>query len=221
MTQNYYFIDGSALIAQIRELRKTIKSLRNRKLDPVKLIRHFSVYLTELGSDEYKRVIIYFPNGETTVEDYIVVPNFKKPGLIRDLHFKYCGQKIKGSEAFNKFVSEKVPKKWKNRFTKSEKGVDIEMCCDAIKLASTGKMERLFLFTNDDDFLPLCKILKDFGTNISLLHLSEFITPNRSLIKETDSYDVISETNLQTIFVPPLVPAAATQTVSGSDQESN
>lgn len=202
MTENYFFIDGSALLAQVRELQKNDKSFRDRKLDPIKLIEYFQNSLRILGSESYKRATFYFPKGEMMISEYLIVPNFKKPGLIRDINFKYCGQKLKGSTAFNKFVSEKVPKKWRGRFTKSEKGVDLEICCDALKLASMGKLERLFLFTNDDDFIPLCKAIKEFGSNISLLELSETITSNKSLLEEVDSYDVVLKRNLENMFIP-------------------
>jgi len=210
MTNNYFFIDGSALLSQIRTLQKEKKEFLNRKLDPIKLINYFNLNLEDLESISYKRAVFYFPRGETIIDEYLMMPNFKKPGLVRDLHFKYCGQKMRGSESFNKFVSEKVPKKWRSRFTKSEKGIDIEICCDALKLASTRNMERLFLLTNDDDFVPLCKTLKDFGTNISLIYLSEVVTPNRSLIEESDSYDVVPEKKIQEMFIP--IPTSQTET---------
>jgi len=44
---------------------------------------------------------------------------------------------------------ETVPSEFRDRCTKSEKGVDIEICCDALKLAALGKLDRLALLTND------------------------------------------------------------------------
>lgn len=205
MTANYYFIDGSSLLAQVRLLQKKSSSYNGRKLDVLKLISYFVFKSRDLESDTYKRAVFYFPKGETTIKDYLIIPDFKKPGLVRDLHFKYCGEKIKGSEAFNKFVQENVPPKWHHRFTKSEKGIDIEMCCDALKLAGLGKIERLFFLTNDSDFVPLCRTLKDFGaTNISLIHLSEKVSPNDALLKQCDSYDAVTEGELQGMFFPVL-----------------
>ena len=206
MIENYFFIDGSSLIAQIRTVQKNLKSFKNRKLDPVLFILYFATFLRDLIDGEYKRAVFYFPKGEKTVGDYLIIPNFKKPGLIKDINFKYCGEKLESSDAFNKFVLEKVPEKFQGRFTKSEKGVDIEICCDALKLASMGKIERLVLLTNDDDFVPFCRAIKEFGANISLIHLSEVINPNKSLIIETDSYDVVSEEHLQGMFMPKLIP---------------
>jgi hypothetical protein len=113
--------------------------------------------------------------------------------------------KLKRTAQFNEFVETTVPPKWRDRFNKSEKGVDIEMCCDALKLASASKLDRLFFLTNDDDFLRLCRALKEFGSNISIIHLTDVITPNISLLQETDSYDVVPIDDLKEMFVLPIV----------------
>ena len=95
-----------------------------------------------------------------------------------------------------------VPPKFQDRFSKSEKGIDIEICCDALKLASASRIERLFLLTNDDDFIPFCRTIKEFGANISIIHLSETVNRNVSLLREVDSYDVVSSRHLQQMFLP-------------------
>jgi uncharacterized LabA/DUF88 family protein len=199
---NYFFIDGSALIAQIRCVQKCKKYFKARKLDPGEFIKYFSQTLVMLDSSEYKRAVFYFPKGDKIMNDYLEMPNIKKPGLVRDMHFKYCGEKIKGSESFNNFVFKTVPNRWKSRFTKSEKGVDTEICCDVLKLAGFGKLDRLFILTNDDDFIPLFKSVKELGANVSLIHLSDVIIPNDSLLKEADSYDVVPDERLKNMFMP-------------------
>jgi NYN domain-containing protein len=99
-------------------------------------------------------------------------------------------------------VEEHVPSKFQSRFAKSEKGIDIEMCCDALRLASAARLERLFLFTNDGDFIPLCRTLKEFGTNISILHLSAATPPNTELLREADSYDIVAKDAFDAMFFP-------------------
>src|SRR4029450_3303816 len=98
------------------------------------------------------------------------MPEFHKLGLVRDIHFT-----LKRSAEFVAFVEHAVPNKWCDRFSKSEKGVDIEICCEAFKLLRSSQIERLFLFTNDDDFLPLIRTLKEFGANVCIVHLTEFV----------------------------------------------
>ncbi|PNE12408.1 MAG: hypothetical protein CR217_03285 [Beijerinckiaceae bacterium] len=164
---------------------------------------YFMRALVDLHGCGYKRVTFYFPKGdESAVEEYLVLPDHKNPGEIRDLHFKYCGQKLKKSADFNEFVETNVPTEYQNRFSKSQKGIDIEICCDAFKLASASRLERLFLFTNDDDFIPFCRMIEEFGANISIIHLSDTVTRNLSQLQEADSYDVVPKPQLQQMFLP-------------------
>jgi uncharacterized LabA/DUF88 family protein len=203
MPNNYFFIEGSALTAQIRVLRRADRSFQNCRLIPSQLIAFYCRHLVELGVGDFKRATFYFPQGdEVAIQDYLMIPEYAKPGEVRDLHFKFCGQKLKGSGEFTAFVESTVPPKWRDRFSKSEKGVDIQICCDALKLASASRIDRLMLFTNDDDFIPLCDAVKEFGANISIIHLTDYVAPNVSLCKQADSYDVIPRAKLQHIFTP-------------------
>lgn len=203
MEANYFFIDGSALTAQIRQLQRAKPEFRKHRICPRKLIQYYAENLTDLLNGYYKRAIFYFPKGdETAIENYLITPDHGKPGEVRDLHFKFCGHKLKKSAEFDQWVEENVPDKWKSRFSKSEKGIDIEMSCDALRLASSSKLERLLLFTNDGDFIPLCRTIKEFGTNVSIIHLSSTMPPNLELLREADSYDVVSEDALITMFEP-------------------
>jgi len=201
MDQNYYFIDGSALLAQVRTLWKKEVGYNWRRLDPLKFINNLQFSFPDLGSANYKRAEFYFPVGEQNLDTYLQMPKSITPGLVRDVHFKYCGEKLNRADAYETWL-ETVPPQWKDHCIKSEKGVDIEICCDALRLASLGKMDRLFLLTNDRDFIPLCKTLKEFGVNISLIHLSKFTNPNKRLTDECDSYDLLRPEYLEQIFEP-------------------
>lgn len=166
--------------------------------------------LPDLHDSRYKRFTFYFPVGDNmAVSNHIQVPDFQKPGEVKDMHFKYCGQKLKKSERFDQFVETSVPTEFQNRFSKSEKGIDIEICCDALKLASHSKLERMFILTNDDDFIPLCRAVKEFGANISLIHLSDYTTKNFSLLQEVDTFDVVEAIELNAMFVPFMDPTSA------------
>lgn len=165
--------------------------------------------LEELHGGNYKRFTFYFPSGDdANVETHLHMPNLKNPGEVRDIHFKYCGHKLKKSADFDKFVEESVPAKFQDRFAKSEKGIDIEICCDALRLASTAQVERAFLLTNDSDFIPFCRTIKEFGAHISLIYLSDATPPNGDLLREVDTYDIVPLNDLQTMFLP--VPDEAT-----------
>jgi len=199
MDQNYYFIDGSALLSQVRTLWKNDATFNWRRLNPIPFVKYLTLSFPDLGSTIYKRAEFYFPVGEPSLKTYLVVPESTAPGIIRDVHFKECGEKLDRSVAYEAWL-DTVPPQWKDRCVKSEKGVDIEICCDALRLASLGKMDRLFFFTNDRDYIPLCKTLKDFGVNVSLIHLSRFTNPNKLLAQECDSYDLLPAEYLKEIF---------------------
>src|SRR5882724_3502824 len=116
MLANYFFIDGSALGAQIRVLRKKQPSFQGHLLVATSLISYFSASLRVLGAYEFKRAVFYFPKGdEVAVNELLVLPDFKKPGTVRDIYFKFCGQKLKRSADFTEFVETKVPAKWRDR----------------------------------------------------------------------------------------------------------
>lgn len=203
MEANYFFIDGSALMAQIRQLQRSQPLYRNRKLCPQEFLRHQMRTNHDLHGGSYKRVTFYFANGDdANINEYLVTPDHKMPGAVRDMHFKFCGHKLKKSAEFDKFVEENVPLKFQSRFSKSEKGIDIEMCCDALRLASLSRLERLFLLTNDSDFIPLCRTIKEFGVNISIIHLSSANPPNLELLRESDSYDIVPADRLNQMFIP-------------------
>lgn len=200
MNRNYFLIDGSALLAQIRFLRKEGVVSATAKLCPLALIHYFHMKLHDLHGGSFKRAVFYFPTGdEENVGRHMIVPDHKVPGVVRDLSFKYCGHKLKKSAKFDDLV-ESIPSEFKSRFNKSEKGIDIEICCDAFKFAALKSLDRIFLLTNDSDFVPLCKTLKDFGANVSLIHLSEYNSLNGDLIHEVDTFDVVEKTSLTTVF---------------------
>jgi hypothetical protein len=67
-----------------------------------------------------------------------------------------------------------------------------------------SRVDRLFLLTNDDDFIPFCRTMKEYGANVSIIHLAAKVPKNISLLREADSYDVVHYTELQQIFLPQL-----------------
>lgn len=221
MEQNYFLIDGSALQAQIRHLWR-VGAVRNKsKLRLIQFIEQLILETRGLHGGSYKRAIFYFPSGdEEAVERHLIMPNFGKRKAVRDVNIKFCGQKLKRSAEFDEWVETDVPAKWKSRFSKSEKGIDIEICCEAFKLASFGSVERIFLLTNDDDFVPFCRVIKDFGCNVSIVHLTDLIPPNASLLREADSYDAVPTESLHELFEGGDEPAAEPDAAEAAEASS-
>ena len=84
---------------------------------------------------------------------------------------------------------------------RSEKAVDTQICADALQLAAVGKLDRLFLYTNDYDFVPLCRALRSLGLNINLLRIHSF-SVNKSLAQECDAFDVLHPNVIHSLFLP-------------------
>ncbi|HTR26338.1 MAG TPA: NYN domain-containing protein [Terriglobales bacterium] len=201
--QIYFSFDGSSLIAQVRHLQRAQPAFKDHKLDVNTLITRLthSFLMRDIMGTGFRRATLYFAKGDDDqVERYLTLPDFAKPHSVRDIEVRYCGVKLPRSKKFDAFVEKKVPDEFQDRFQKSEKGVDIEICCDALQLAATGHLERLFLLTNDSDFIPLCRKLKELGSNVSLLRLSDTRPVNIDLAQACDSYDVFPLHDVYTSF---------------------
>ncbi len=198
---NYFFVDGSSLIIDIASLKRSRKELASKKLHLAQFSYQFTgTRLTHLHENAFRRFVVYFVTHENRIGDNILLPAFHKPDAIVDLQIKYCGKRVKGGTTVDKWISENnPPQKVLERLNKSEKAVDTQICCDALQLASVSKLDRLFIYTNDYDFVPLCQSLKSMGVNISLFRLTEK-NVNKDLVQECDSFSIVPETELEKVF---------------------
>ena len=199
---NYFFVDGSSLIKDIVSIKKSIPELSDKKLDIIKFSKCFTgARLDILHSGIYKRFVVYFVAQENRINDNIIIPDFIIPGQVEDLQIKTCGKKLKRGAAVDRWISENNPPiKVLERLTKSEKAVDTQICCDALQLATNGRLDRLFIYTNDYDFIPLCQTLKSMGANISLFKL-QAKGVNKELARECDSFNDVPENELNSMFI--------------------
>lgn len=200
MENNYFFVDGASLLSDVTNIKKR-KVFFSKKL----VLKDFVYYFTDprfrhLHYKSYKRFVFYFVNNEKRIKKDLILPQFDKPNEAIDIHIEYCGKKVKGGAFVDRWIAKnKPPKRVLEQLHKTEKAVDTQICCDALQLAALGKLERLFLYTNDSDFVPLCKTIKTMGANISLFKLEEK-NVNKDLIEECDSFSVVWKTELITVF---------------------
>lgn len=199
---NYFFVDGSSLIKDIVSIKKSIPELANKKLDIIKFSKFFTGFrLGTLHGGIFKRFVVYFVDQENRINDNITIPNFSIPEQVEDLQIKNCGKKVKRGTAVDRWISENnPPTKVLERLSKSEKAVDTQICCDALQLATYGRLDRLFIYTNDYDFIPLCQTLKSMGANISLFRL-QAKSVNKELARECDSFNDVPENELSSMFI--------------------
>lgn len=200
MEKNYFFVDGSSLLSDVANIKKR-NAFHSKKLDLLLFIEYFLIVVqSRLGIKSYKRFVFYFVNNETRTKKDLILPQVDIPNVVSDVHIKYCGKKVKGGAYVDKWIAKnKPPKRVLERLHKTEKAVDTQIYCDALQLAASGQLERLFLYTNDYDFIPLCKTIKTMGANISLIRLEEK-NVNKDLVNECDSFSVMSRNELITAF---------------------
>lgn len=202
MENNYLLVDGSALLNDIKKYRDSHSALKNKKFNPVKFSENIfrSHNLARFHAGAYRRSVFYFVKEDERIDEYIEMPDFTKPDLIEDLEIKYCGKKIPVYKRAAKWLDEAgAPSYVLESLHKSEKAVDTQICCDAFLLLSLNKLRRLFLYTNDYDFIPLCRAIKTMGENINLIRLSEKKV-NEKLAKECDGFHAFNDKEIYEFF---------------------
>lgn len=202
MNNNYFFIDGSALLSDIKKYKNGHSDVKNKKFNPISfsnfLFRSFKFNSLHEGS--YRRTVFYFVENDDRIKESIVIPNFSKAGIIEDLEIKYCGKKIpKFEDAKNWLLEKDAPEYVTDSLYKSEKAVDTQICCDSLILLSLDKLDRLFLYSNDYDFIPLCRAIKSMGANINLVKLTE-LRVNIDLAKECDGFCSCTDQEISSFF---------------------
>lgn len=202
MDYNFFFIDGSALLNDIKRYKDEHPQLKEKKFNPLTFssVFQYKYELSKFHSREYKRIVFYFVNNDQRIKEYIEVPDFTKPWQLEDLEIKYCGKRIPAySKAKEWLDKNKAPTSVTDSLYKSEKAVDTKICCDALILLSVNKLDRLFLYSNDYDFIPLCQAIKIMGANINLIKLTA-TRVNKDLVSECDGFHTFSDHEIFTFF---------------------
>jgi len=199
-SDNYLFVDGSALLADIGRLWSSDKEIAGKKLDVVKFCSHFVGEQYMAFVPGYRRFTLYFVDNEPRINRFLTLPDFKTPNVVDDLHIKYCGRMLSGGKRLRKWVQDNSPPKFvTDKLSKAEKAVDTQICCDALQLAGLNRLSRLLLYTNDYDFMPLLNTLRTLGCNVSLFRLTAKRVNSR-LVGNSDSFHVPNQEQLHKMF---------------------
>lgn len=60
-----------------------------------------------------------------------------------------------------------------------QKGVDVWLSVDMVRLSAKGQVHKIFLIAGDGDFVPAVQTAKDEGVSVKLLHSGSFVNlPN-------------------------------------------
>ena len=211
MNQNYFFVDGSALLSDIARLQTARYGTNRLHLNRVVWACHRNEQFRQYHSGHFRRFTYYFVKDENRLDAAVVIPDHKKPGEVVDLRIESCGKRVRDLEDPREWLdANNAPPHVRERLHRAEKAVDTQICCDALQLAARNKLDRLFLYTNDSDFVPLCKTLRSLGININLF-LLDTGRVNEDLAKECDAFTVLQQYLLDECFdhTPPPEPAPA------------
>ena len=203
---NYFFVDGSSLLADVKRAKRELSIADDFLLDLTGFSQYFTGHFGEYGSGSYRRFVFYFGRGDKRVQEALCLPNpFGRDS--GDKRVEYCGKVIAQHKKAREWLdAREAPQSVLECLYRSEKAVDTQICCDALVLAGIGKLERLFLYANDYDYVPLCKSLRVLGCNINLLRLQEKPL-NRELLAECDALQIFHADQLRNCFIPPSSPA--------------
>lgn len=202
MDNNYFFVDGSALLGDIRRTRTDLGIDAGAKLNLKNFAAFFAGHQFQafLG-DGYRRFVFYFVQDDERLRSFVQIPDFSRPGEVSDLRIEYCGKRIRQFEQAKRWLEDNsAPESVSECLYRSEKAVDTQICCDALQLAGTGKLDRLFLYTNDYDFVPLCRSLRQLGANVNLFRLRG-IEVNMALVSECDAFHEMDEATIRRCLV--------------------
>lgn len=202
MENNYFFIDGSSLLSDIRKFKIGRDHIKDNKFNILKFSRSFlnEYNLKQFHSGSYRRIVFYFVKNDTRLIENIEMPDFTKPRIIDDIQIKYCGKRISHYKKAEEWLENRsAPSYVKDSLYKSEKAVDTQICCDSLVLLSLNKLSRLFLYTNDYDFIPLCQSIKMMGANVNLIRLFD-TRVNKDLVFECDAYFTFHEEQVEGFF---------------------
>ena len=173
MNNNYFFVDGSALLGDIQRVRDAMEIPTPLRFDLLQLVHYFAgVHYAPFHQYGYKRFVFYFVESDKRIRDNVILPDTTVPGAISDVRIEYCGKRIaQFAKAHQWLEDNKAPSYVRDCAYRSEKAVDTKICCDALQLAGINKLDRLFLYTNDYDFVPLFRALRAMGANINIFRI--------------------------------------------------
>lgn len=194
MDKTFIAIDGSSLFFQIAEIWRKRKDLKGRK---IKLGLMSSILDTQLSVEgAVLRMVYYFKQNDSRIEERLDVPNFQKPGLKNKWLIDECGISIR---TLPESVLLKIPQQYRDIFPRAEKGLDIKLTCDVLSLLSTGKVSTIALFINDRDYIPLLKAIQYLGGNVYLIGLHSDLKI-RTELKEFSDRFITFDNEIEGIF---------------------
>jgi uncharacterized LabA/DUF88 family protein len=193
--RGYFIIDGSHLFSSIFELQRTKPEYAGKKLSiPVlteALMRKWSLWV---GSTI--RVVYYFKQSDKRLKTLLDIPETSEPGKKDHWQIKECGEAI---DAVPDEQLQKLDAKYRDHFSRSEKGLDGKLICDVLMLVANEKATNIVFLVNDRDYIPLFESIQSLGGNTYLTGLDSTQKIQRKLANLADKYLTL-DSELDAIF---------------------
>lgn len=182
--RGYFAIDGSRLFSSIYEIQRTNPQFKDKKLRLSlfndALVRKWSVYV---GSTI--RVVYYFKKNDKRINEMLEIPKVIEPGHKDHWQIKECGESL---HSVPEAELQKLSPQYRDHFMRAEKGLDIQLACDVLLLAASGRASNMVLLVNDRDYVPLFQAIISLSGNVYLTALDSSQRIQEGLANLADRY---------------------------------
>lgn len=193
--RGYFFIDGSHLFASIFEIWRKKRTFKDKKININNLTealkRKWSIHTGIII-----RVVYYFKKQDDRIKKMLIIPRTDIAGEKNHWQIKECGESLK---TIPEKELAKISPKYRDHFIRAEKGLDIKLTCDALKLVSTGRASNIIFLVNDRDYFPLFETIQELGGNVYLTALDSSQNIQKGLANLADRYLTLDD-ELENIF---------------------
>lgn len=195
-------IDGSHLFASIAQVWRDHPELKDHKLR-IDVLSDVLTTKWEIYTGPSIRTIYYFKKGNQRIKEMLDIPPASSPNMRSHWQINECAQSV--TSIPEKEIA-KLDPKYRDQFHKAEKGLDMELACDALQLVANGRTDAVVFLVNDRDYIPLFKAVQRLGSNAYLCALDAKQPIQRDLAEVADLYLTLDD-NLNAIFgyTPPPV----------------
>ncbi|HUB93923.1 MAG TPA: NYN domain-containing protein [Verrucomicrobiae bacterium] len=156
------YVDGSFLFASIERVKRTHPELASSKLNVAILSRALhNTFAENIGLN--LRTNYYFRTKDERIASMLTVP--PPHGQSGHWQIKECGINLRGMKPVPTEVLDQLPKQYRDLYPRAEKGLDMELACDALLLAASGRVQSFVFLIGDRDFMPLLTAVQRLGSN--------------------------------------------------------
>lgn len=188
-------VDGSHLFASIAQVWRDRPELKQNKLkiDELTTALH-TVWYPYTGPAI--RTVYYFKKGDKRLKEMLEIPSSSSPKMKSHWLINECAESV---TSIPDHELNKLSPKYRDQFHKAEKGLDMELACDALQLVADRRVDSIVFFVNDRDYIPLFRAIQRLGANSYLSALDSKQPIQKDLAKLADLYQTL-ENNINDIF---------------------